>query len=50
MGTTDNHDLAAAVTLGDTVVIEDVAANVFAVRIFGKATGTEATPFSATVS
>ncbi len=35
---------------GDTVVIEDVAANVFAVRIFGKATGTEATPFSATVS
>jgi hypothetical protein len=34
---------------GDLVTLEDVAANVWAVRVFGKATGTEATPFSATV-
>lgn len=35
--------------IGDTVEIIDIATNVFQVRILGKATGTEATPFSATV-
>lgn len=34
---------------GDTVELEDVAANVWSVRVVGSATGTEATPFSATV-
>jgi hypothetical protein len=36
--------------IGATVEIEDVAAGLFAVRVIGAATGTEATPFSATVS
>jgi hypothetical protein len=31
---------------GDVVELEDVATNVWAVRMFGHATGTEATPFS----
>jgi hypothetical protein len=31
---------------GDVVELEDVATNVWAVRIYGHATGTEATPFS----
>jgi predicted RecA/RadA family phage recombinase len=35
--------------VGDKVVIRDIAANVFSVEVRGKATGTEATPFSATV-
>lgn len=35
---------------GDYVEVIDVAANVFFVRVTGAATGTEATPFSATVS
>lgn len=34
---------------GDMVELEDVALNVWFVRITGSATGTEATPFSATV-
>jgi hypothetical protein len=36
--------------LGATVELQDVAADLWAVRIVGAATGTEATPFSATVS
>jgi hypothetical protein len=35
---------------GDRVVLRDVAAGFWQVEIFGSATGTEATPFSATVS
>ena len=35
--------------IGDYVEITDLAAGTFHVRVFGKATGTEATPFSATV-
>lgn len=35
---------------GHLITIRDVAAGVFNVQSFGKATGTEATPFSATVS
>lgn len=35
---------------GDIVELEDVAANLWSVRITASATGTEATPFSATVS
>jgi hypothetical protein len=35
---------------GDQVFIKDVATNLWAVRVIGSATGTEATPFSATVS
>jgi hypothetical protein len=35
---------------GATVELQDVAAGLFAVRVIGAATGTEATPFSATVS
>jgi len=36
--------------LGAVVELQDVAANLWAVKITGAATGTEATPFSATVS
>lgn len=36
--------------LGATVELQDVATNLWSVRIVGAATGTEATPFSATVS
>lgn len=36
--------------LGAWVEVEDVATGLFHVRYFSKATGTEATPFSATVS
>lgn len=36
--------------LGATVELQDVATNLWAVRVVGAATGTEATPFSATVS
>lgn len=34
---------------GDRVEVEDVAANLYYVRVVGSATGVEATPFSATV-
>lgn len=34
---------------GDRIVLKDVSANVWAVSIFGSATGTEASPFSAAV-
>jgi hypothetical protein len=34
---------------GDTIQITDVATNLFAVQVLSAATGTEATPFSATV-
>lgn len=34
---------------GDYIELEDVAANLWYVRVSGSATGTEATPFSATV-
>jgi hypothetical protein len=34
---------------GDRIVLKDVSANVWAVSIFGAASGTEATPFSAAV-
>lgn len=36
--------------LGDIVILEDVGANLYSVLVFSAATGTEATPFSATVS
>lgn len=36
--------------VGDSVVIRDIAANLWAVRVVCAATGSEATPFSATVS
>lgn len=35
---------------GDLIEIEDIAENLFHVRVVGSATGTEATPFSAAVS
>jgi hypothetical protein len=35
--------------VGDIIEVEDVAAGLFQVKVMGKATGTEATPFSATV-
>lgn len=35
--------------IGDTVVVTDIATNVFAVRVFNVGSGTEATPFSAAV-
>jgi len=34
---------------GDLITITDVATNLFAVSVLSAATGTEATPFSATV-
>ena len=34
---------------GDTVRLVDVATNLYSVQVFSQATGTEATPFSATV-
>jgi co-chaperonin GroES (HSP10) len=34
---------------GDRIVLKDVSANLWTVSIFGAATGTEATPFSAAV-
>jgi len=36
--------------LGTQIVLEDVAANVWMVNMLGNGSGTEATPFSATVS
>jgi len=35
---------------GDIVELQDIASNLWSVRVTGAATGTEATPFSATVS
>lgn len=35
--------------IGDIIEIEDIASGTFSVKIVGKATGIEATPFSATV-
>ena len=35
---------------GATVELQDVAADLWSVRVVGAASGTEATPFSATVS
>ena len=35
--------------IGDVIEVEDIASGTFRVQIAGKATGTEATPFSATV-
>jgi hypothetical protein len=35
---------------GDIIEIEDIASDLFHVRVMGSATGTEATPFSAAVS
>ena len=37
-------------TIGDSVELIDIAADTWWVRVIGDATGTEATPFSATVS
>ena len=34
---------------GDRVILKDIAANLWSVTVIGAATGTEATPFSATV-
>ena len=35
---------------GDIVELEDIATNLWSVKVLGSATGTEATPFSAAVS
>jgi hypothetical protein len=35
--------------VGDMIEIEDIASGLFQVKVLGKATGTEATPFSAAV-
>ena len=51
-GTDDTITLNGTTTggyAGDYVEIRDIATNVFSVQVYGKATGTEATPFSATV-
>ena len=51
-GTDDTITLNGTTTggiKGDMVEIDDIATNIFYVRITGSATGTEATPFSATV-
>lgn len=52
-GTTDTITLNGTTTggiKGDMIEVEDVATNIFYVKVIGSATGTEATPFSATVS
>ena len=36
--------------IGDTIIVTDVATGLFMVNMISSATGTEATPFSATVS
>lgn len=51
-GTDDTVTLNGTTTggyVGDQIVVRDVALNRFQVTVTGKATGTEATPFSATV-
>lgn len=51
-GTDDTVTLNGTTTggyIGDIIEVEDIAAGRFLVHIVGKATGTEATPFSATV-
>jgi hypothetical protein len=52
-GTSDTITLNGTTTggiKGDMIEIEDIATNIFYVKIVGSATGIEATPFSATVS
>lgn len=52
-GTTDTITFNGSTTggiVGDVVVVEDVAANLWRVELLVSGTGTEATPFSATVS
>jgi hypothetical protein len=52
-GTSDTITLNGTTTggiKGDMVEIEDIATNIFYAKVVGSATGTEATPFSATVS
>jgi hypothetical protein len=44
-----NRTTTGSVSKGEFIEIEDIATNVFAVRGFTQSTGTEATPFSATV-
>lgn len=52
-GTSDtitlNGTTTGGVSVGDWVELQDFAAGVYSVRAFVQATGTEATPFSATV-
>lgn len=51
-GTSDTITLNGTTTggiKGDMIEIEDIATNIFYARVIGSATGTEATPFSATV-
>ena len=51
-GTDDTITLNGTTTggyVGDIIEVQDVATNRFQVQVTGKATGTEATPFSATV-
>lgn len=51
-GTTDTITFNGTTTggiKGDLVEVEDIATNLWHVRVTGSATGTEATPFSATV-
>lgn len=51
--TTDTITLNGSTTggiLGDRIELIDIASNLWYVRVMGSATGTEATPFSATVS
>lgn len=45
-----NRTTTGTAAVGQVIVIQDIAANVFAVSGFTASTGTEATPFSATVS
>jgi len=52
-GTTDTITLNGTTTggiKGDMIEIEDIATNTFYAKVIGSGTGTEATPFSATVS
>lgn len=51
-GTTDTITFNGTTTggiKGDIVELEDIATNLWSVKVIGSATGTEATPFSATV-
>lgn len=45
-----NRSTTGSVTRGESIIVQDVAAGVFAVRAALSATGSPATPFSATVS
>lgn len=44
-----NRSTTGSTQKGETIEVEDIAADVWAVRVIVAATGTEATPFSATV-